>query len=336
MPEVSVRPPAGREWLWEGCVAAGAITLLVSPWKVGKTTLATGLLRALGRGEPFLGRAVAAGKALVVSEESTTLWADRLRRIPVGPHVQLLARPFRGRPTFDQWYALLDEAGRRRQAGELDLLVIDPMAVFLPGAWESSPTVLADALGPVRGLTAAGLSALLLHHPRKGRSEAGSSARGPGALLGLVDIVLELGRYGRPGADDRRRQLVSVSPDGGPPARLVYEWGPDGAFTALGDPGRIAFERHWDRLAAVLGRRPGPATHAELLRDWPADQERPSGSLLYEWLAWAYAEKRVRREGRGTKSDPWRYRVASADDEYYARGELPPLKRDLPPLPGVR
>ncbi|MBO0696913.1 MAG: AAA family ATPase [Zavarzinella sp.] len=61
--------------------------LLTSQWKTGKTTLLTGLLQGLERGESFLGRPLAPGKALVVSEESTDHWADRLRQMPVGPHV---------------------------------------------------------------------------------------------------------------------------------------------------------------------------------------------------------------------------------------------------------
>jgi hypothetical protein len=55
----------------------------------------------------------------------------------------------------------------------------------------------------------------------------------------------------------------------------------------------------------------------------------PAASVLYEWLNRAFAEKRVRREGSGTRTNPWRYRLENEDDKYYDRGELPPL-RDLP------
>lgn len=34
----------------------------------------------------------------------------------------------------------------------------------------------------------------------------------------------------------------------------------------------------------------------------------------------------VRREGRGSSVAPWRYRLTNADDEYYDRGELPPIR----------
>ncbi len=61
------------------------------------------------------------------------------------------------------------------------------------------------------------------------------------------------------------------------------------------------------------------------------DQEKPGPTALYDWLNRAAAEKRVRREGSGTRTDPWRYRLANEDDKYYDRGELPPLKPLLRP-----
>jgi hypothetical protein len=50
---------------------------------------------------------------------------------------------------------------------------------------------------------------------------------------------------------------------------------------------------------------------------------------VYDWLNRAMVENRVRRSGNGTDRNPWRYRLPNKDDEYYNRGELPPLK-DLP------
>src|SRR5438874_13276038 len=82
------------DWLWDGYLARGNLTLLTSLWKAGKTTLLAGLLRQLATGGDFLGRACVPARALVVSEESRELWAERLRTIPVGPHAQLLAPPF--------------------------------------------------------------------------------------------------------------------------------------------------------------------------------------------------------------------------------------------------
>ena len=192
--------------------------------------------------------------------------------------------------------------------------------------------ILFDVLEPLHRLTAEGVSVLLLHHPRKLRSEAGHSARGTGALLGFVDLALELSRFGRLRSDSRRRQIVALSRNPRTPERLVYEWDPStGLFTNLCDPMAAQFEQNWSVVLKILQQRKVAATHRELLMDWPPDQDKPAASVLYEWLNRAFAEKRVRRQGAGTRVHPWRYRLENEDDPYYDRGELPPL-RDLPLL----
>src|SRR5438552_2208703 len=66
------REPA--RWVWHGYLAAGAVTLLTSRWKAGKTTLLSVLLARLGAGGELAGLPVAAGRAVVVSEEAPGMW----------------------------------------------------------------------------------------------------------------------------------------------------------------------------------------------------------------------------------------------------------------------
>ena len=74
-------------WLWHGYLKPGAVTLLTSRWKSGKTTLLSVLLSRLASGGELAGRAVAPGKAVVVSEESPEQWASRGRQLDFGRHV---------------------------------------------------------------------------------------------------------------------------------------------------------------------------------------------------------------------------------------------------------
>src|SRR6266487_1379482 len=90
-------------WIWNGMLARGNITLLTSQWKAGKTTLVAGLLRALESGGTFLDRPCIAATSLVVSEESARHWAARQRTLPIGPRTRLVSRPSPGRPTSGQW-----------------------------------------------------------------------------------------------------------------------------------------------------------------------------------------------------------------------------------------
>jgi len=241
-------------WLWHGYIARGNLTLLTSLWKAGKTTLLSGLLQRLAEDGGFLGQSCRAAKALVISEESAIHWAPRLRLMPIGGQTRLMARPFLRRPTPNDWQQLIDQAGDQCVAGELDLLVVDSLAAFLPGRSESDAGTLLDMLQPLQRLAAAGAAVLILHHPRKERSEEGSTARGSGALLAFVDIILELHHYGRLKSDERNRKLIGVSRYCDTPSRLIYQWEPTtGVFSLLEDANAQRFQENWEKLRAIFG-----------------------------------------------------------------------------------
>src|SRR5262249_38143994 len=74
------------DWVWRGYLARGSVTLLTSLWKAGKSTLLAHLVKAMGQGDELAGLPVAAGKVLIVSEESAALWASRRDKIDIGDH----------------------------------------------------------------------------------------------------------------------------------------------------------------------------------------------------------------------------------------------------------
>jgi hypothetical protein len=319
--------PSKTDWLWHGLIARGNVTLFTSQWKAGKTTLIAGLLQQLANGGKFLDRPVPAAKVLLVSEESKAIWAERVRRMPVGEHCRLLARPFPRRPNPEQWEQLIELGMELQAAGNLDLLVIDSLAKFNPGVTENDLNSLQLMLDPLQCLTDSGAGVTILHHPRRRRSDEGCTSRGHGGLLAAVDIIVELSNYGPLHSDERRRKLFSLSRFPETPRRLVYEWDPKtGRFRHLGDPYSVRFHENWEHLYAILKMRTQAATHHELLMDWPADLQRPSAVTLYEWLNRAFEEKLLRRMGNGRKADPYRYRLENEDDQYLDKGLIPPLK----------
>jgi hypothetical protein len=113
------------------------------------------------------------------------------------------------------------------------------------------------------------------------------------------------------------------------PRRTAYEWDPvTGGFTTMTDVLEQRYRDNWTQVRAILAKRESAATHHELFTDWPADREKPAPSVLYDWLNRAFDEKLIRREGLGRRTDPYRYRLENADNAYWDRGEMPPL-RDL-------
>jgi AAA domain len=300
--------PIQTDWLWNGYLARQNITLLTSQWKTGKTTLVAGLIQTMANDGTFLGRSCRAGKVLVVSEEADFHWAARQRFFSFGGHAQLMCRPFRARPTPEEWQQVCTFAEDRAIQGELDLLVVDPLVMFVPGNSESDPGTLMNFLQPLRNLAGAGVAVLVLHHPRKAKSAEGSTARGSGLLTGFVDVVLELRRVARTSSDSNERRLSGVSRWPDTPAELYFEWivgTPE--FRVVDDPDLLRFQENWSMVKEILSGRDSLTSHRELLADWPADREAPSRSLLYQWLTRATDLGWVVREGDGTRWHPYAF-----------------------------
>src|SRR5262245_31348988 len=316
------------DWLWEGYVARGNVTLLTSQWKSGKTTLVSVLLARMGTGGGLGGQAVRPGRAIVVSEEDPSLWVARDTYLDIGPHVELTNQPFDGRPTEADWSALVDYlCDRRRQAG-IDLVVIDSLAGFLPGSENDAKAMLA-LIQPLQRLARLGVAVLVLHHPRKGSTLAGQAARGSGALPAAVDILIEMDWFKRQ-EDDRRRMLYSFSRHRVTPRRLAVEWSADGRdYAALGEAALDDFDAGWPVLQALLEDAYQKLTRKGILDAWPQDHPKPSEATLWRWLDRALTDSRVQRDGSGRSRSPFRYWLTGQEKRWASD---PDRLADLPPF----
>jgi len=303
-------------WLWHGYLAAGAVTLLTSQWKTGKTTLTSVLLSHMKAGGGLAGRAVAAGRAVVLSEEPTSQWVLRGGRLDLEEHVGWFCRPFRGRPNPQQWQHLLDRVAEVTAERRVSLVVVDPLAAFFPGKSENDAGAMLDALAPLQRLAAHGLSVLALHHPAKKEKSDGPSGRGSGALLGCADILVEMRWYRRPGEADRRRRLVALSRFDETPRQLVVELNAEGTdYLAHGSFAEEEFASHWQLLADLLRLAPRKLTRAEIRAVWP-NAERPVSTTLYRWLRRAVELGLLRQDGHGHRDQPFRYWLAENEERW--------------------
>jgi hypothetical protein len=302
------QPPAPPSWLWHGYVGPGKITLLTSQWKSGKTTLVSLLLARLQQGGPLAGLAVAPARALVISEEGRADWQPRCQRLAIGTQVDLLCRPFTTQPNREQWLALVDTAAALHDRQGCGLVVFDSLAQFLPAHSENSAGALLECLTPLRRLTSAGMSVLLVHHPRKGKALAGQAARGSGALPSFVDILIEMGYHRHPDDVDRRRRLLAFSRHDETPRHLLLELQSDGRdYTVLADGPQADFGEGWLVVLDMLETATAKLTRQAILEDWPAGHDRPVATTLWRWLDIAARQGQVQQEGTGRPRDPFRY-----------------------------
>jgi hypothetical protein len=172
-------------WLWHGYLAPGKVTALISPAKTGKTTLLSHLLARLAQGGQLAGRAVAPGRALVVSEEAAADWDTRCRQRVMGQNVQFLCRPFQGaRPTDAQWLALVAGLETLQRQEALALVVLDTLTTLLPGYAETCAPKLLDCLLPLQALANQGPAVWLMHHLAAG-------ARGQAPQFPQIEAVAQ-------------------------------------------------------------------------------------------------------------------------------------------------
>jgi hypothetical protein len=162
------------------------------------------------------------------------------------------------------------------------------------------------------------MAVLLSHHPRKAQSADGRAARGSGALLGFVDVLIEMTWRGRPGGGGRARRLRAWSRYPGTPQHLLMELTADGSDYQAVDEAAAAEDdipaSLPEGLRLVLEGADRKLTRQEILDGWLPDfLPAPDGGTLCRWLLRAAEQGQVCREGSGRRNDPFRYWLAEQE-----------------------
>jgi hypothetical protein len=319
--ELAARPKAAIDWVWPGYLAHGAVTLLTSQAKTGKTTLISVLLAKMARGGELSGRAVQPARVAVVSEESLDYWQRRGENLHFGDELCFLCRPFTSPPSMAAWEVLLErlaELGRQRR---IDVVILDPLAPLLPPGAESHTSLMIQALMGLTRLTRQGQAVLVLHHPTKGAVTAGQLARGCSALGASVDIQMEMSLIGSALETDRRRRIAAWSRFEETPRRLMVELSDDGReYRAIPETEQEdSFARQWPVVERLLAFPPRKLSRQELLIAWRAKATAPSPMTLWRVLDRAVEAGLLLCEGAGTCLDPFRYWLAVLPTEWETR-----------------
>jgi hypothetical protein len=271
----------------EGYLVRGWSHLLAGYPRSGKTELGTACCRDwLAKGE----------RILYLTEEPRAIWQHRLARAGAAAWAGM-------RLVFGLGANPLDLLTRAK-SGDESVVVVDALRnLGLIGADENDNAALARQLTPwVAAAREKGKTLILLHHDRKGGGQHGEAIAGGHALLGVVDIALELIRDAAPS-----RRLVRAYARIIQPAELIYEREPDGTMRALGSPCDV--DRR-SRLQMVRDLLPGEApgkTSEELLADWPSEAPKPSKRTAAEDLKHGAEAGQWSMSGAGKKGDPFRF-----------------------------
>jgi hypothetical protein len=172
------------------------------------------------------------------------------------------------------------------------------------------------------------MSVLLLHHPRKGASLPGQAARGTGALASHVDIIIEMGWFGKPDDDDRRRWLRAYSRSEETRRHLILERTPAGDdYLGHDAASHEAGTETRHVLSMVLEDADERLTQREILAQWPDDFRKPDQATISRALRKGVEEGQIRVQGSGRKTDPYRYWLPAKESEFDPGANASPEER---------
>lgn len=185
------------EYLIEGMLGRGSISVLYGPPGTGKTTMAAATAVAVATGRPFFGHAIRhRGSVIYIGPDDPGGWKPRLLAakrdagisLDTTIGVYLFPEPFDLLDT-ERVTALLTFLQSVEWPAAVELVIIDTYAAVVPGANENAVEDTTRAMVALQRIRA-GVRAtvLLIHHTNAG----GSRERGHSAMRGAADTMLAL------------------------------------------------------------------------------------------------------------------------------------------------
>jgi predicted ATP-dependent serine protease len=302
--------PPEPNWLWQGYLSPGALTLLAGRPKVGKTTLLFPPIAALEQGRSFLDCPTIPTKALMLSEEREQTLAEKRQLYLDGADPLLLMRHEQGQRT---WSEVIEQARAYCAEQDIGVLVIDTWDKWtgLRGDDESKSGSVIEALEPLMLAAGDGLAVLIVAHQRKAAGKHGEAVRGSNAITGGVDVIIELERapeeLGR-----RMRMLRAESRFTATPEELVGELTEDGGYIAQGELEQVRRQAEGEVIAQVVEAGPGSTTE-DL-----AEASDIAAATMARRLKNAFDDRLVARKGSGRKGDPYRWHPVKESERWPA------------------
>lgn len=290
------------EWLWEGILARGSISLLVGKPKVGKSIFMFNLACCLAEGQNFLDipiqKRYRVGYMGLGTQEKERRINQRLklRKFSAGGDLVFF---------FGNLTNPIEQIKNFIQKNRLDVLFIDMLQLILPSVKDGNSYAQVNAaMAPLAKITEeTGCALVLSHHSRKNfdpREAATDSTLGSQSYAGSVDLVMNLTEdkstkarvfYVHEGRDNDEVPEITLHMDD----KYVLTKGPE--------LGVLKNQILWDRVEPALKNNPGVGL-IELREICKMDR-----GALEEALRWAMKNGFIYAEGKGVKTDPYRYFV---------------------------
>jgi len=264
------------DYLWEGVIAKGRITILAAFAKAGKTTLISHLLKQMNEGGELADRLVSPTKVLILTEESQSDWVERKKELSLGDNVSLQCYPVLGALSEREWMSLMHEVASYCETEGIELVIFDTISGMWSVEDENSSTEINRAFYGLRKLVQNNLAVMLVHHTTKKSASGGKAVRGSGAINANCDFIAEFDRNGNSGTQRKLKVISRLKKEFEVTIELVnnkyitvgnakrpsWESNANALLTIIpiSEPGLIIKELHeaWDE--SILGDKPSTRT----------------------------------------------------------------------------
>jgi len=212
------------DWLWEGFIAKGHITLLSALWKAGKTTLVAELFRNMQDEGSLAGQKTNKCRVLYLSEEREAQWVERREEKKITLPIYVLCNPLKRKLKPEEWVQWIEKAADYCVANDLSLAVIDTVTTFSSVTDENDSSQVNASLLPLNYFREKNIAVLLVHHFRKSGGNEGTASRGSGALMSYVDVIMEFSRLEGDDPNNNQRKLISLSRFDKTPNEVILDY----------------------------------------------------------------------------------------------------------------
>jgi hypothetical protein len=277
------------EWLWDGILPAGGLSLLVAKPKVGKTTLAFNLSLAVAGGRDFLGRKTKQASVVYLAlEEKRSEIRKKLKALAETP--EGISFHFGSAPE-----KAIQEVRTLIRATKAGFLIVDVLQKLCRVKDLNDYAQVTNTLEPLMAMAREeNCHILLTHHAGKADRQDGDDILGSTALLGGVDTSIHIKKR------DKRRSFFTIQRYGEDTPETVIELKADGSLEAVGSRQEVEIKETVPLILEALTE--GSLVEKEIWEHVGRNHETVAKALRQLVEAGP-----VSRTGSGKKGDPYRY-----------------------------
>jgi predicted ATP-dependent serine protease len=293
-------PEESVAWLVDGILPAGGFSVLAGKPKGGKSTLARNTALHVAQGRDFLGRKVKQGPILYLAlEEKRSEVKSHFRDMGASGEEDIFI--FASTAPINALRELWKKAEEVKPA----LVIIDPLFRFTRVKDANDYAQVTQALEPLLKLAReTNTHVMVVHHTGKGNRQGGDSILGSSAIFGSVDTALILKR------GDKYRTLQTQQRYGQDLEETTLEFDDETRTMNLGQSREEAdIEAMEGTLVQFLQGQEEPLPEAEI-----SGMVEGRKFLKVKALRSLVNKEVVTRDGKGGKSDPFKYSCSLVPD----------------------